>query len=318
MGAYIVQRLGQGIIVLLIVSIIVFLTTRLFPGDPTATFLGEEATPELVAAVKARLGLDKPLPMQYLIWISHVLRGDLGESYYTALPVANLVAQKIVPTVQLALYGLIISILIGIPAGVISAVNQYSILDHVVTALALIGVSLPVFWLGIMLILLFSIILRWLPTSGYAELSNIQMHLKYAIMPAFSLGVVLAAPVMRLVRSSMLEVLSLDYIQTARSKGLSERVVIFRHALRNCLIPVITIVGLQFGSLMGGTVVIESVFSWPGIGWLTLQAVYQRDYPVLQATVLLIASAFVVVNLLVDLAYTFIDPRVRLQGSGES
>ncbi len=261
------------------------------------------------------MGLDRPWPVQYGIWLRNLLRGDLGVSYISERPVTELILARFPATFELTFLSLLLAAAIGIPAGILSATRRYSGLDYSITSFALFGVSMPTFWFGILLILLFSLYLGWLPPSGYASIDGgVWMHLKHLPLPALSLGLFLSGSLARFTRSSMVETLAREFIRTGRAKGLSERVVVYRHALKNALIPVVTVLGLQFGFLMGGEAIIEQVFAFPGMGWMALIAISQRDYPVVMGVVLVVAAIFSLSNLLVDVAYTWLDPRIRYDG----
>ena len=314
MWAYILRRLILMVPVIVLVSIIAFSIILLLPGDPAMAMLGPERARDTAVyqALRQELGLDKPVPLQYLSWLGKVAVGDLGISARNQQPVTTLVAQSIGPTVQLAISALTIALLIAIPIGIISAVKPGSWLDVVGTTFALSGVAIPNFLLGILLILLFALMLRWFPAGGYVPLSqNPAESLRLMLLPAFALGTGLAAVLMRQIRSAMLEVLSQDYVTTARSKGLAHRQVVVRHALKNALIPVITVIGVQVGRLMGGAVVIETIFSVPGMGKLAVSSIFFRDFPVVQAVVLILGIAILFSNLITDLLYGVLDPRVR-------
>ncbi|MGI6557638.1 MAG: nickel ABC transporter permease [Limnochordia bacterium] len=312
MGAYIIRRVLSLIPVLSLVAVISFLLIHIIPGDPAAVMLGTDATPQEIAKLREDLGLNEPLHVQFYRWISKVLRGDLGDSFFMGRPVAVALAERLPATILLAVAALFFALLIGMPAGIIAAVKRGSIIDQLVMIIALIGVSLPSFWIGLNLILVFSVALRWLPSGGYVPLTeNFFDGLRCLLMPAFALGFMQAALIARMTRSSMLEVLRQDYIRTARSKGLSERVVVGLHALKNAMIPILTVIGTAFGVLLGGAVIVETVFAYPGIGRLVVSAVQRRDYPVIQGALLLISSLYVLVNLLVDILYTLIDPRIK-------
>ncbi|NLM94215.1 MAG: ABC transporter permease [Firmicutes bacterium] len=312
MGAYIIRRVLSLIPVLSLVAVISFLLIHIIPGDPAAVMLGTDATPQEIAKLREDLGLNVPLHVQFYRWISKVLRGDLGDSFFMGRPVAVALAERLPATILLAVAALFFALLIGMPAGIIAAVKRGSIIDQLVMIIALIGVSLPSFWIGLNLILVFSVALRWLPSGGYVPLTeNFFDGLRCLLMPAFALGFMQAALIARMTRSSMLEVLRQDYIRTARSKGLSERVVVGLHALKNAMIPILTVIGTAFGVLLGGAVIVETVFAYPGIGRLVVSAVQRRDYPVIQGALLLISSLYVLVNLLVDILYTLIDPRIK-------
>ena len=288
------------------VSFLVFTIMFFTPGDPAKILLGERAPEAEVQALRTQMGLDDPFFVQYGRFIFNALRGDLGRSLTTRRPAALELFARFPATMQLAAMGVLVAVLIGIPIGIVSATRQYSVFDGASMVLALIGVSMPNFWQGIMMVLLFSIVLRWFPSSGYGTFAHL-------IMPSLTIGTSSAATITRMTRSSMLEVVRQDYIRTARAKGLSERVVITRHALKNALIPIVTVIGLQFGYLLGGAVLTETIFSWPGVGRLMVDAIRQRDYPVVQGGVLLLALTFSVVNLLVDVLYAYIDPRIKAQ-----
>ena len=303
---YISIRLLFALPALWLILTMVFLLAHVVPGDPVAQMLGEGARAEDLTQLRHALGLDLPLPVQYGRYLSGVLHGNLGESFRFQQPVLKVVAEHYPATLELAAVALLICALIGIPAGVLAAHKRGERTDHTVAVLTLFGLSVPNFALGPVLILLFSVVLGWLPVSGRGGISHL-------ILPAFTLGAALAAILTRMVRTSVIEELSADYVRTARAKGVSESGVLFRHALRNALIPILTILGLQFGSLLAGTIVTESIFSWPGIGRLAVQAIGARDYPLLQGCILLIAVSYVFVNLLTDLVYAVVDPRVRFE-----
>jgi peptide/nickel transport system permease protein len=303
---YISIRLLFALPALWLILTMVFLLAHIVPGDPVAQMLGEGARAEDLTQLRHALGLDLPLPVQYGRYLSGVLHGNLGESFRFQQPVLKVVAEHYPATLELAAVALLICALIGIPAGVLAAHKRGERTDHAVAVLTLFGLSVPNFALGPVLILLFSVVLGWLPVSGRGGVSHL-------ILPAFTLGAALAAILTRMVRTSVIEELSADYVRTARAKGVSESGVLFRHALRNALIPILTILGLQFGSLLAGTIVTESIFSWPGIGRLAVQAIGARDYPLLQGCILLIAVSYVFVNLLTDLVYALVDPRVRFE-----
>lgn len=312
MGRYVLRRLIQMIPVLFLVSLIVFSLLHLTPGDPATSMLGEEATPEAVAALRARMGLDDPLPVQYGRWLSSVLQGDMGRSIRSNQPVSEAIIDRLPVTVELSLLSVIISLIIALPAGIIAAMRRNSPLDTTTTVTALLGVSLPNFFLAILLIYVLSLKLGWLPPIGYTPFLDDPIdNLKRMIMPAITLGTGLAAIVMRMTRSSLLEVLDQDYVRTARAKGLTEARVVQRHALRNALIPVATVVGLQIGGLLGGAIITESIFVLPGIGRLLVDSIFQRDFPLVQGVVLFASLAFLLTNLLVDLVYAALDPRIR-------
>jgi len=297
---------------LFIVSVAVFLIVHLIPGDPAKIIAGPNATDEQLAALTRRLGLDQPLWAQYVTWLRNVLTGNMGYSFINNYPVNKMIALRVPATLELALVSAVIAVLISFPLGIVSALRPGSIVDFVSTLFSALSFAVPGFWLAILLILLFSLRFHLLPPSGRPDFSEQPAeHLRSLVMPAFTLGLGIAAKLARYLRSSMLDVLDQDYVRTARAKGLRERVVTVRHVLRNALIPVITVLGLQTGDLLSGAIIVESVFAWPGVGRLTVQAIGWRDYSLLQADVLYIVLAFMVINLLTDLAYGFIDPRIR-------
>ena len=314
MKRYLAERVVQLVVVLFVVSVIVFGLVRLIPGDPATVQLGSEATPQALAALRHDLGLDRPLWVQYGLWVRQVLRGDFGQSWVSKQSPLALIRRFLPATLQLTGLAFAIALLIAFPAGVLAARYPGSWLDRAITGLALLGVSLPSFWLGIMLILAVALRTGWFPPSGYASVwEDPGLALRTTALPAFTLGVGLAAPLSRFLRSGMLDVLSAEYIRTARAKGLGERAVVVRHALKNALLPVVTVLALQIGTLVGGTFVIEQVFAWPGIGRLSLTAIQHRDYAIIQAVVLLVAAAFVLINFAVDVLYVWLDPRIRLE-----
>ncbi len=292
--------------VMLGVSFIVFTIMFFTPGDPARILLGERAPAAEIAALRTQMGLDDSFLVQFFNFVRNALRGDLGRSLVTRRPVAEELFARFPATLQLAATAVVIAVAIGIPVGIISAIRQYSLFDGTAMTIALIGVSMPNFWQGLMMILLFSVYLGWLPSSGIGTFAHL-------IMPAITIGTSSAALITRMTRSSMLEVIRQDFIRTARAKGLDERVVINRHALKNALIPVITVIGLQFGYLLGGAVLTETVFAWPGVGRLMVDAIRQKDFPMVQGGVLLLALAFSAVNLIVDILYAYIDPRIKAQ-----
>ncbi len=312
MFVYFVRRLVSLVPTLVFVSMLIFGLQQLLPGDPAQMLAGEDQRPEVIEHYRHKLHLDEPLPVQYGYWISGVLRGDLGESVRTQLPVRELILQKLPVTVELALLSMLIALVISIPAGVISAVKRGSAWDHGATVFALSGLSMPNFWLGIMMILLFSVELGWLPASGYVSpFEDFGANLAAMIMPAIVLGTGISAVLMRHTRSSMLQVLAADYVRTARAKGLSEKVVVVKHALRNALTPVITLGALELGTLLSGAVLTEQVFTIPGFGKLIIDAVFNRDYAVVQGVVLVTATAYILLNLMADMAYFVFNPRLR-------
>ena len=309
---YFIKRIIQVIPVLFLCSIIIFSLIRLIPGNPALILAGPDALPEQIETLTIELGLDKPIIIQYFIWISNVLMGDFGNSIINGYPVFKLIGIKFFATLELAISGLIISLLISFPLGILSAIKRNSIFEKFTTVFVALGQAVPTFWLGILLVLLFSIKLRWLPPSGRIEFSqNPEIAFKLIILPAFTLGVYTASVLTRFLKTSVLEILNSDYVMTARAKGLSEWTVIIRHVIKNALIPFVTVLGLQFGAFLGGSVVTESIFDWPGLGRLMLQSIHTRDYPVLQGTILVVVFGFVIVNLLIDLLYSFLDPKIR-------
>ena len=309
---YLIGRILALIPVMFIVATVVFFLIHLIPGDPASVLLGPNATPSDVKKVQVQLGLDKPLYQQFVIWFSNVLRGDLGRSIFLDRPVTQAVFERAEPTLVLVTLSLIVAVLIGLPAGILAAIKPNHSLDKGLMFFAILGVSIPTFWLGLNFIEIFSVLLKWLPAAGYAPLaSGIGKNLRYMVLPALSLGFNQSALIARMCRSSMLEVMQQDYVRTARSKGLAEGWVILKHALRNVMIPTVTIIGISFAVLIGGAVVTEIVFNIPGVGQLIMSSVLRRDYPTIQGCVLIIAAAYVLINLIVDIIYTHIDPRVR-------
>jgi ABC-type dipeptide/oligopeptide/nickel transport system permease component len=306
MGAYIRRRLLQSIVVVWGVSVLVFFLLRLAPGDPVSLLLAETATPEQMDAVREKWGLNEPIPVQYVVFLSRALQGDLGDSLFFQQPALEVLLERLPATLQLSAAALLFSLAVAIPVGMLSALRRDTVWDYLGTGLAMLGQAIPPYWLGIMLILIFSVGLGWFPTSGRGTV----WHL---VLPAITLGSVLMALITRLVRSGMLDVLGEDYIRTARAKGLQEQRVIVRHALRNILIPLVTVVGLQLGALFGGAVITESIFAWPGVGRLALQAINARDYPLVQAAVLFISVVYVFLNLAIDILYVYLDPRIRYE-----
>ena len=312
MFKYLVQRFAAILPTLLFVSMLVFGLQQLLPGDPALVLAGEEQDPSVIAYLREKLHLDEPLPLRYAYWIGAVLQGDLGESVRTQQPVLELLLQKLPVTLELALLAFAIAVLIGVPAGIVAAVGRGRWPDALANAFALWGISTPNFWLGILFILLFSVQLGWLPASGYVSpFEDLGANLAAMIMPAFVLGNAIAAVLMRHTRSAMLQVLSSDYVRTARSKGLKERVVVLKHAFRNALTPVITLGALELGTLLSGAVLTEQVFTIPGFGKLVVDAVFNRDYAVVQGVVLVTATAYVLLSLLADLAYFAANPKLR-------
>ncbi|MCX7750190.1 MAG: ABC transporter permease [Candidatus Bipolaricaulota bacterium] len=301
---YTIRRLLLAVPTLFGVTLLVFAILRMLPGDPAQAMAGVHATQEYVAQVRRQLGLDQPIHIQYVRFMAGLLRGDLGTSIRTGLPVSREVWTRLIPTLELTLVSLVLATFFGIAVGVVSAVKPYSIFDYASMTAALVGLSAPVFWLGLMLMLLFAVQLRWLPAAGRGGLA-------YLVLPSVTLAASSVALIARFTRSTMLEVMRQDYVNTARAKGLPQRAVILRHALRNALIPIVTIIGLRFGALLSGAVLTETVFAWPGVGRLMVDSISARDYPVVQGAVLVIALAFVVINLAVDLLYGLVNPRIQ-------
>jgi peptide/nickel transport system permease protein len=309
---YLLRRLSQIIPTLFFVSIMIFGLQQLLPGDPALALAGEERDPIVIAQLRAQYHLDRPIPVQYVYWLQGVFQGDLGESIRIKQPVGELIMQKLPVTAQLAFWSMIFALLIGIPAGIVSAIRKDTWPDYVANAIGLSGLSIPHFWLGIMLILIFAVQLGWLPAGGYVELTDDPLgNLQRMLLPAFVLGGGVAAVLMRHTRSAMLSVLKADYVRTARAKGLAEKIVILHHALRNALVPVITLGAIQVGELMGGAVLTEQVFNIPGFGKLIVDAVFNRDYAVVQGVVLFTAGVYIVLNLCADIAYALVNPRLR-------
>jgi peptide/nickel transport system permease protein len=312
MGKFLLQRLATIVPTLFFVSVLIFGLQQLLPGDPAIALAGEERDPETIRYLREKFHLDDPLPVRYWYWASGVLQGDLGDSVRIQKPVMDLILEKLPVTIQLATMAMLIALAIGVTAGVISAVKKDTWLDYAANVFALWGLSTPNFWLGILLILLFAVQLGWLPASGYVSpFEDLKANLSAMIMPAFVLGNAIAAVLMRHTRSAMLQVLSSDYVRTARAKGLDERVVVLKHALRNALIPVITLGALEFGTLLSGAVLTEQVFTIPGFGKLIVDAVFNRDYLVVQGVVLFTATVYITLNLLADIAYFVVNPRLR-------
>ena len=312
MLAFIARRLLIAVPTIFLISVFVFSLQHLLPGDPVLVMAGEERDPEVIAALREKYRLNDPLPVQYLAWAGAALQGDLGVSLRTNQPVLELIAEKLPVTIQLAVMALVIAMAIGIPAGVLSAYRKGTWVDWLANFVALSGLSVPNFWLGIMMILLVSVKLGWLPASGYLPLSEDPLQsIRTMLMPAFVLGTAIAATLMRHTRSAMLSVLQSDYVRTARAKGLRERAVLVRHALRNALVPVVTVTTLLFGELLAGAVLTEQIFTIPGFGKLVVDAVFNRDYAVVQGIVLCTGIAFILMNILADAAYRVLNPRMR-------
>jgi peptide/nickel transport system permease protein/oligopeptide transport system permease protein len=301
---YLIKRLLSTIPVLIGISLLLFFMLRMLPGDPAQVLAGQMATPEEIENIRHQLGLDRPIYEQYAVYMSRLVRFDLGRSARTQNPVTVEIWARLPNTMLLAVVAIMLACLFGIPAGIISAVRPYSWIDYLVTMSALFGMSMPVFWLGLMLVVVFAVILKWLPAGGTGSWQHV-------ILPSFTLAAFVVAFIARMTRSTMLETLSQDFTTTARSKGLKEKVVIVKHALKNALIPIITVVGLQFGSLLAGAVLTETVFAWPGLGRLLYDSISARDYPMIQGVILIFGLLYIFVNLAVDLIYAFVDPRIR-------
>lgn len=313
---FLVRRAFISAVTLLIISLIVFTGVRMIPGDPARVLAGTEADEAGIEEIREKYGLDAPLPVQYLRWLGLAATGDLGESIRTRTSVTSMIAGKLPITIELTCLSLLVALAIAVPAGVLAAVRRNTVWDVLASGVSLCGVSIPNFWLGIMLILLVSVRFGWLPASGFVPFVEDPVgNLQRMVMPALVLGTGLAAVLMRQTRNAMIEVLSADYVRTARAKGLAQRAVVVRHALRNGLIPVVTILGLQMGALMGGAVVTEQIFVLPGFGRLIVEAVFTRDYPVVQGVVLITAASYVLINLAVDVSYTVLNPRIRIRGA---
>lgn len=311
--SYVIKRLLSLIPVLFVVSIVIFLIVHLTPGNPAATILGIEASKEDIDALNEKLGLNEPIFIQYIQWVSGVLTGDLGTSIFMNMPVTQAIAEHVGPTLALAFLAQIIAILISIPIGIISAYKGGTITDTILMSTSLLGMAIPSFLLALILMLLVGVELQWLPIAGYEPLSaGFWEHYQYLILPAISLGTIQAALISRMTRASMLEVLSLNYIKTARAKGIKEKKVLFKHAFRNAFIPVLTVIAQTFGSLVTGAVVIETIFNIPGLGQLIMNAISRRDFPVIQGVVIFVTILYVLINLVVDLLYSVIDPRIRM------
>jgi len=312
MLTFLTRRLAQGIPVIFLITGIVFLVVYLIPGDPASVVLGQAASPANLAAMQHTMGLDKPLPVRYGIWLSHMLRGDLGDSILSKQPVWTLIGRALPITLYLSLLAMLIAVAIAVPTGMLAALHRNTWIDLVCSTWAFLGVSVPGFWLGIMLVYIFGVRLHWVPLQGYVSPSkDLVASVKTMILPAFTLGVFVSGPLMRYLRSSILQTLSQEYIVVARAKGLSERRVLAGHTMRNSLVPFVTALGIYFGYLIGGAVVIENVFALPGIGNLVVSAIGNRDYPVIQGVVLVVAVSIVLINIGIDLIHTTLDPRIR-------
>jgi len=309
---YLLKRILYIIPVMIMVSIIAFSLLHMIPGDPIMIMLGVRAQPETVEALREQLYLDEPIIVQYFLWLKGVLQGDLGESIRNKIPVLELVVQRLPVTLSLAIISLSISVVVSIGMGILAAVKRNTPWDFGAMTFAVLGVSIPQFWMGIMVILLFSLVLGWLPSVGYVSFIKEPIEsIRHLILPSMALGFSLAGYITRMTRSQMLEVLGEDYIRTARAKGLREAVITYKHALKNAMIPIVTVIGLNFAYLLGGTVLIEHIFALPGIGRLVLQSIYNRDYPVVQGVILIVAVVFIIINLIVDLIYRFLNPKIR-------
>ena len=315
MAAFLIRRFAEAVPVVFLATLLIFLGMRLIPGDPALVLAGQNATPEALAAIRQANGLDQPLPAQYAIWLNNALHADFGVSFFSRTPVAQLLAQRAPATLELGLAAMLVTVVLSVPSGVVAAVRHHRPHDWLISGFNGLAVAVPSFWLGILAILLFSLALGWLPPGGRGDFTRDPgQELKYLLLPAVTLALPGVAAVSRLVKASMLEVLGDDYVRTARAKGVAEQGVVLGHALRNALVPVVTLLGLQFGRLLGGAVITESVFSWPGLGRLIRDAIGNRDYAVVQATLLLLVVTFIVINLLTDVLYGALDPRIRLTG----
>ena len=316
MITFIIRRLVQAIPVMFLATVGVFLLLHLLPGDPAILMAGPDAPQATIDAVRQDMGLNEPLPVQYVVWLQHIVRGDLGKSVFSKLPVSQLISQRAPATIELAIAGEILTILIALPLGVIAAVKQRTPADWAITWSTSLGLAVPNFWLGILLILLFAVTLGWLPPGQRGDLMKDPLTaLKFLALPAFTLALPQAMNLSRLTKASVLEMLYEDHVRTARAKGLDTAVVVTRHVLRNSLVPIVTAISLDIGRLLGGALIVESVFAWPGLGTLMLSAVGNRDYVIVQACLLLLVSVFIVVNLLADISYGFLDPRIRVSAA---
>ncbi len=314
MQRYIARRLLTMLLLALIISILVFSMIHLLPGDPIDVMFGDVRDPVAMATIRNLYGLDQPLPLQYLTWVNNLLHGSLGLSFRLHLPVSDLIMERFPRTLMLAVGGMLISLLIAFPAGILAARRYNSWADVAISAASLVGLSMPGFWLALLLVIVFAVRLHWLPPTGYVPpWENAGEWLRTIVMPCVTLGAIMAASTTRMLRSSLLEVLKQEYVTVANSKGLADRRVLLRHALPNALIPTITVIGIQLGQLLGGAIVIERVFAYPGMGLLLINAISERDYPLIQATILVFALSFIIVNLLTDIDYAFIDPRIRYE-----
>jgi peptide/nickel transport system permease protein len=313
-GAYVTRRLAVAVVQILVVATLVFAFLHLLPGDPVMTILGSERSiePEQVAAVRHSLGLDQPLPVQYFTWVQQLVRLDLGTSLVDNTPVQATIGERFPRSLELVFAATVLAVVVAIPMGVMAALRRNRAPDILLSGASALGISLPVYVTGLLLVLLFGVTLRWLPTQGYVEFTEHPLdHLLHLLLPAIVLAFGLAATVTRMTRSSLLEVLNQDYVRTARAKGVHERSVVYGHAVRNALVPVVTVVGVQIGALVGGAVLVEYIFNWPGMSTLLITAIGRRDYPTVQGVVLVASAFLILVNLAVDLLYGFIDPRIR-------
>jgi peptide/nickel transport system permease protein len=312
MTRYLLSRLGGMLVVMAIVAVLVFILTRAAPGDPIAVLLGDQATADDIARVQKVYGLDQPLPVQFALWLKELAHGNLGESIFLQRPVTQALWERAEPTALLSLLSITIATLIGVPCGIVSAVYRGKMVDQVFTGFAMLGASIPSFWLGLVLMQIFAVSLGWFPVSGYGGPgASLASRIWCLVLPATVLGLLNSALIIRFTRASMLDVLGEDYVRTARAKGLGEDVVVLKHALRNALVPIVTVIGLTVALLIGGAVVTETVFGLPGVGNLVVSAVIRRDYPVIQGALLVVAVIYVVINFLIDLLYTVLDPRVK-------
>ncbi len=315
MLSYIFKRILSLIPVLFVVSVVIFSIVHLTPGDPARVILGPEASPDQVATLREQMGFNRPIVVQYLSWLGAVLQGDFGDSIFMRMPVTQAIANHAAPTLSLAILAQLFTIAVAVPLGILAARKRGTFFDQGVMGITLIGMAIPSFLLGLLLVLLVGVELGWLPVAGYRPLSDgLGEHLKYLILPAISLGTIQSALIARMTRSSMLDVLKVDYIRTAKAKGMRERRIIYRHALRNAAMPILTVIGVTFGGLVTGAVVTETIFNLPGLGQLIVNSINRRDYAVIQGVVLFVTLVYVLLNLLIDLLYGVVDPRVRLQG----
>lgn len=311
---FLLKRLGGAVLVLALVAILVFALTRLASGDPVALLLGDQATAADIEAARTQYGLDKPLPTQFALWVGELLQGNLGQSLFLQRPVSQALLERAEPTLMLAVLAVGIAALIGVPCGMAAAIWRGSAGDQALSSVAMLGASVPSFWLGLILIQLFAVKLGWFPASGYGDPdSPLSERVQHLVLPALVLGLLNSALIIRFTRASMLDILGEDYVRTARAKGLPEHTVMVKHVLRNALVPIVTVLGLTLALMIGGTVVTETVFNLPGVGNLVVRAVLRRDYPVIQGTLLVIAAVYVFINLAIDLLYTVVDPRIRLE-----